>query len=122
MRVKAMSVISDCRRASRFRWVRRPAHRRRNSDDEEGQAAAGFPDRSLRPGSKKQATKGVTKLPRRPSRRPRNGKGSAPILVATLGGPTMFARIGVMRALNAGKPIRRFVPPRKRANAYKVIR
>jgi len=44
------------------------------------------------------------------------------ILVATLGGPTMFARIGVMRALNAGKPIRRFVPPRKRASAYKVIR
>jgi len=38
------------------------------------------------------------------------------ILVATLGGPTMFARIGVMRALNAGKPIRRFVPPRKRAS------
>jgi hypothetical protein len=26
------------------------------------------------------------------------------ILVATSGGPTMFARIGVMRALNAGKP------------------
>jgi hypothetical protein len=26
------------------------------------------------------------------------------ILVATLGGPTMFARIGVMRALNHGKP------------------
>jgi hypothetical protein len=26
------------------------------------------------------------------------------ILVATLGGPTMFARIGVMRALNRGKP------------------
>jgi hypothetical protein len=26
------------------------------------------------------------------------------ILVATLGGPTMFARIGIMRALNRGKP------------------
>jgi len=26
------------------------------------------------------------------------------ILVATLGGPTMFARIGVMRALNRSKP------------------
>jgi hypothetical protein len=28
------------------------------------------------------------------------------ILVATSGGPTMFARIGVMRALNHGKPDR----------------
>jgi len=26
------------------------------------------------------------------------------ILVATSGGPTMFARIGIMRALNRGKP------------------
>jgi hypothetical protein len=26
------------------------------------------------------------------------------ILVATLGGPTMFARIGIIRALNAGNP------------------
>ena len=26
------------------------------------------------------------------------------ILVAASGGPTMFARIGIMRALNAGKP------------------
>jgi hypothetical protein len=37
------------------------------------------------------------------------------ILVATLGGPTMFARIGVMRALNAGNPDPKFGPPRKRA-------
>jgi hypothetical protein len=27
------------------------------------------------------------------------------ILVAEGGGPTLFARIGVMRALNAGKPV-----------------
>jgi hypothetical protein len=44
------------------------------------------------------------------------------ILVATSGGPTMFARIGIMRALNAGKPDPAIVPPRKRAKAYKVIR
>jgi hypothetical protein len=36
-------------------------------------------------------------------------------LVATLGGSTMFARIGVMRALNAGNPDPKFGPPRKRA-------
>src|SRR3982074_1812729 len=34
------------------------------------------------------------------------------ILVATLGGPTMFARIGVMRALNRG-PVREFDISRK---------
>jgi hypothetical protein len=44
------------------------------------------------------------------------------ILVATLGGPTMFARIGVMRALNHGKPDPAIVPQGKRAKVYKVIR
>jgi hypothetical protein len=34
------------------------------------------------------------------------------ILVATLGGPTMFARIGVMRGLNRGL-VREFNPDRK---------
>jgi hypothetical protein len=38
----------------------------------------------------------------RQSMRPRNGRRplEALILVATSGGPTMFARIGIMRALN----------------------
>jgi hypothetical protein len=44
------------------------------------------------------------------------------ILVATLGGPTMFARIGVMRALNCGKPDPAIVPQRKRAKAYRIVR
>jgi hypothetical protein len=44
------------------------------------------------------------------------------ILVATLGGPTMFARIGIMRALNHGKPDPAPMPRRKRAKAYRVIR
>jgi hypothetical protein len=39
----------------------------------------------------------------------------APILVATLGGPTMFARIGVMKALNRHVE-RLFNPDRKQAN------
>jgi len=34
------------------------------------------------------------------------------ILVATSGGPTMFARIGIMRALNRGH-VREFNPDRK---------
>jgi hypothetical protein len=41
------------------------------------------------------------------------------ILVATLGGPTMFARIGT---LNHGKPDPAPMPRRKRAKAYRVIR
>jgi len=43
------------------------------------------------------------------------------ILVATLGGPTMFARIGVMRALNHGQPVAT-EPRRKRAKADKVVK
>ena len=44
----------------------------------------------------------------------RNGQAAmeALILVATLGGPTMFARIGIMRALN-GHVEREFDPSRK---------
>ena len=34
----------------------------------------------------------------------------------------MFARIGVMRALNLGKPDPAIVPQGKRAKVYKVIR
>jgi hypothetical protein len=44
------------------------------------------------------------------------------ILVATSGGPTMFARIGVMRALNNGKPDPAIVPQGKRAKAYRIVR
>jgi hypothetical protein len=33
------------------------------------------------------------------------------LLVAESGGPTMFARIGVMRALNHSKPAPKITPP-----------
>jgi hypothetical protein len=42
--------------------------------------------------------------------------------IATSGGPTMFARIGIVRALNAGKPDAAPMPRCKGAKAYKVIR
>jgi hypothetical protein len=42
------------------------------------------------------------------------------LLVAELDGPTMFARIGVMRALNRRGP--KSAPRRKRAKAYRVVR
>ncbi len=44
------------------------------------------------------------------------------ILVATSGGPAMFARIGVMRALNRGKPDPAIVPRRKGAKAHRIVR
>ena len=44
------------------------------------------------------------------------------ILVATLGGPTMFARIGMLMALNHGKPNPAVTPHGKRAKAYRIVR
>jgi hypothetical protein len=44
------------------------------------------------------------------------------ILVATSGGPTMFARIGIMRALNYGKPDPAPMPRRKSAKAYRIVK
>jgi hypothetical protein len=44
------------------------------------------------------------------------------ILVATLGGPTMFARIGIMRALNRGEPATAPMPRRKGAKAYRIVK
>lgn len=44
------------------------------------------------------------------------------LLVAERGGPTMMARIGIMRALNHGKPPPNAEPRRKKAKAYRVIR
>jgi hypothetical protein len=44
------------------------------------------------------------------------------MLVAEQDGPTMFARIDVMRALNRHKPKEAPAPRRKRAKVYKVVR
>jgi hypothetical protein len=44
------------------------------------------------------------------------------LLVAEHDGPTMFARIGMMRALNGHRPKAVSVPRRKRAKVYKVVR
>jgi hypothetical protein len=45
------------------------------------------------------------------------------ILVAeSNGGPTMFARIGIMRALHRQQPNAAPAPRRKRAKSYRVIR
>ena len=44
------------------------------------------------------------------------------MLVVERGGPTMFARIGMMRALNRGKPNLELEPSRKRARADRIAR
>jgi hypothetical protein len=44
------------------------------------------------------------------------------LLVVERGGPTMFARIGIMRALNRGKPGPNLQPERKPAKKFRVIR
>jgi len=43
-------------------------------------------------------------------------------LIRRMGGPTMFARIGFMRALNKGMPNHDATPRRKRAKAYKIVK
>jgi hypothetical protein len=60
----------------------------------------------------------ITKLPKAEHETPEwQAAMEALILVATLCGPTMFARIGMMRALNHGKPAPAPTPRRKRAKA-----
>jgi hypothetical protein len=44
------------------------------------------------------------------------------LLVVERNGPTMFARIGMMRALNHGKTAPAMAPRGKRAKAYRIIR
>jgi hypothetical protein len=44
------------------------------------------------------------------------------LLVAEHGGPTMFARIGMMRALHRNKRKAASTPRQKRPKAYRVIR
>jgi hypothetical protein len=59
------------------------------------------------------AGRSITRLPKaEPEAAEWQAAMEALILVATSGGPTMFARIGVMRALNRGH-VREFNPDRK---------
>jgi hypothetical protein len=44
------------------------------------------------------------------------------MLVVDLGGPTMFARIAMMRALRRNGPKAASTPRRKRSKAYRIVR
>jgi len=63
----------------------------------------------------------ITKLPEAEHEAPEwQAAMQALMLVATSGGPTMFARIGVMRALTISKPDRASVcAPQARSKSYK---
>jgi len=65
----------------------------------------------------------ITKLPKAEHEAPEwQAAMEALILVADLGGPRMFVRIGVMRALHHSKPAPKIAPPSKRAKAYSIVR
>jgi hypothetical protein len=67
------------------------------------------------------ATIFITKLPKRKHDAPEwRAAIEALILVADLGGPVMFARIGMMCALNAGKAAP--APRRKPAKVHRIVR
>ncbi|MDX3971196.1 MAG: hypothetical protein QHD01_32010 [Bradyrhizobium sp.] len=64
----------------------------------------------------------ITALPAKMQKRPEwQAATEALLLVAERGGPTMLARIGMMRALNAGKTSPA-IERTKRAKVYRVIR
>jgi hypothetical protein len=65
----------------------------------------------------------VAALPQATQQRPEwPAAAEALLLVAESGGPVIFARIGVMVALNAGKPDPAITPRRKRAKRYRIVR
>jgi hypothetical protein len=65
----------------------------------------------------------ITKLPKAEhDAEERQTAMEALLLVAESDGPTMFARIGMMRALNRSKPAPKITPRRKPAKPYKIVR
>jgi hypothetical protein len=65
----------------------------------------------------------IAGLPEKVQHRPEwQAAAEALLLVAERGGPTMFGRIGVMQALNAGKPDPEITQRRKRAKRYRIVR
>ncbi|GLR91319.1 hypothetical protein [Bradyrhizobium iriomotense] len=69
------------------------------------------------------AGKYIAALPKKEHDRPEwRAAMEALLLVVERGGPTMLARIGVMRALNRGRSLPDAEPRRKKAKAYRVVR
>jgi hypothetical protein len=65
----------------------------------------------------------ITKLPKAEHDAPEwQAAMQALLLVAEHDGPTMFARIGMMRALHRHQPKPASAPRRKRAKVYRIVR
>jgi hypothetical protein len=65
----------------------------------------------------------IAGLPEEVQHRPEwQAAAEALLLVAERGGPTMFGRIGLIQALNAGNPDPEITPRRKRAKRYRIVR
>jgi hypothetical protein len=65
----------------------------------------------------------IAALPSKVQHRPEGQAAvQALLLIVERGGPTMLARIGMMRALNAGKPDPEITPRRKRAKRHRIVR
>jgi hypothetical protein len=65
----------------------------------------------------------ITKLPKAEHQAPEwQAAMQALILVATSGGATMLARIGIMQALNHGQQRPAEVPRRKAAKKFRIVR
>lgn len=86
--------------------------------------SAQFDDPIPLPGRKplvtlRDAARYIQRLPRADQHSPEwQAAGRALIMVAENNGPTMFARIGMMRALNRGKE---YKPRRKQAKVYNIV-
>lgn len=64
----------------------------------------------------------IAALPESEQRQPHWQTATEAILMAVEGrGPVMHARIGMLRALNAGKPPTPIEPRRKRAKRYRIV-
>jgi hypothetical protein len=65
----------------------------------------------------------IAASPRAMQQRPeRQAASEALIMAAEDRGPLMHAHIGMLRALNRGKPHAPIVPTRKRAKAYRIVK
>ncbi len=65
----------------------------------------------------------IMNLPASDKRKPHwKAAAQALLMAAEDRGTLMLAQIGMLRALNHGKPDPKIAPPRKRAKVYKIVR
>jgi hypothetical protein len=70
----------------------------------------------------KDAADYITKLPKAERNKPEWQTSSLPDRSRGRPGFLMHARIGMLQALNAGKPNRDVMPPRKKTRVYRIVK